>query len=35
MDFAFWVFGQISKGGQEARERVIAALRADELKLAA
>jgi hypothetical protein len=34
MDFAFWVFGQIAKGGQEARERVISALR-QELKLAA
>ncbi len=35
MDFAFWVFGQISKGGQDARERVIAALRAEEVRLAA
>lgn len=34
MDFAFWVFGQVSRGGQEARERVIAALRAEQ-KLAA
>ena len=35
MDFAFWVFGQISRGGLETRKVILDALRAGELKLAA